>query len=72
MILEDLKKSITKMSTDELTAMILELRASRRTRKEKPAAKKAAAKSDASLEKSITALSPAQRAKLLELLGDKS
>jgi hypothetical protein len=72
MVLEDLKKSISKMPTEELMGLILELRASRRARKEKPAAKKAAAKSDASLDKAITALNPEQRRKLLELLGDKS
>ena len=69
MVLEDLKRSITKMSTEELMSLILELRASRRARKEKPAAKKAAAKSDASLDKTIAALNPEQRRKLLELLG---
>ncbi len=69
MILEDLKTSISKMSTEELVSLILELRASRRARKEKPAAKKAAAKSDASLDKAITALSPEQKRKLLELMG---
>jgi len=69
MILEDLKKSATKMSTEELTAMILELRTSRRTRKVKPAAKKAAIKSDASLDKMIANLSPAQVQKLLKTLG---
>jgi len=69
MILEDLKKSATKMSTEELTAMILELRASRRTRKVKPAAKKAAIKSDASLDKMIANLNPAQIQKLLKTLG---
>jgi len=69
MILEDLKKSITKMSTEELTTMILELRTSRRTRKVKPAAKKAAVKADASLDKMIANLSPAQVQKLLKTLG---
>lgn len=69
MILEDLKVGISKMSTEDLMKTILELRASRRARKEKPAAKKAAVKADASLDKSIAALSPTQRQKLLELLG---
>lgn len=69
MILEDLKKSISKMSTEDLTGLILELRASRRVRKEKPAARRAATKSDASLDKAITALNSEQRRKLLELLG---
>ncbi len=69
MILEDLKKSISKMPTETLMTLIVELRASRRARKEKPAAKKAAAKSDASLDNAITALSPEQKRKLLELLG---
>lgn len=69
MVLENLKSSISKMSTEELMSLILELRSSRRIRKEKPAAKKAAAKSDASLDKAITALNPEQKRKLLELLG---
>jgi hypothetical protein len=75
MILEDLKKSISKMSTEELTAAILELRASRRTRKEKPAAKKAAVKAavkaTSSVEKLVAELSLEKRQKLLALLGGK-
>lgn len=67
--LEDLKVGISKMSTEELIALILELRASRRIRKEKPAAKKAAAKIDASLDKMIAGLSPTQVQKLLKALG---
>jgi hypothetical protein len=69
MLLEDLKVSITKMSTEDLMKTILELRASRRVKKERPAAKKAAIKTEASLDKAITALSTSQRQKLLELLG---
>ena len=57
------------MPTEDLMSLILELRASRRARKEKPAVKKAAAKSDASFDKAITALNPEQKRKLLELLG---
>lgn len=69
MLLEDLKVGISKMSTEELMKAMLELRASRRQRKEKPAAKKAEIKADAALDKQVAALSPAQRQKLLELLG---
>jgi len=69
MILEDLKIGISKMSTEDLMKTILELRASRRTRKEKPAAKKSAGKAFDSMGKDIAALSPAQKQKLLELLG---
>lgn len=69
MTLEDLKNSISKMSTEELMSLILELRVSRRMRKEKPAAKKAAVKADASLDKMIADLKPAQVQKLLKLLG---
>lgn len=72
MVLEDLKKSIIKMPTEDLMSLILELRASRRSRKEKPAAKKAAAKTEASLDKMIAGLNPEQRAKLAALLGDKT
>jgi len=72
MILEDLKKSISKMPTEDLMSLILELRVSRRSRKEKPAAKKAAAKSEASLDKMIAELNPVQRAKLAALLGDQT
>jgi predicted CopG family antitoxin len=69
MLLDDLKVSITKMSEEDLMKKILELRASRRMRKEKPAAKKAAVKADSSLSKAVDALSPEKRKKLLELLG---
>jgi hypothetical protein len=69
MTLEDLKQSISKMSDEDLMKTILELRASRRQRKEKPAAKKATAKVGESFEKAVGALSPEQRKKLLELLG---
>ena len=72
MVLEDLKKSISKMPTEDLMSLVLELRASRRSRKEKPAAKKAAVKTEASLDKMIAGLNPAQRAKLAALLGDKT
>jgi len=72
MVLEDLKRSISKMPTEDLMSLILELRASRRSRKEKPAAKKAAVKTEASLDKMIAGLNPAQRAKLAALLGDKT
>ena len=69
MLLEELKVGISKMSTEDLMKTILDLRASRRSKKEKPAAKKAAVKTEASLNKAITTLSSAQRQKLLELLG---
>jgi len=69
MILEDLKISISKMSDEELMAKILELRASRRMRKEKPAAKKAANKAETSLDKDIAKLSPKQLQALLKALG---
>lgn len=69
MLLEDLKQSITKMSDEDLMKKILELRASRRSRKEKPAAKKAATKVSDTLSKAVDALSPEKRKKLLELLG---
>lgn len=72
MVLEDLKRSISKMPTEDLMGLILELRASRRSRKEKPAAKKAAAKTEASLDKMIAGLSFEQKAKLAALLGDKT
>ncbi|MDI6785081.1 MAG: hypothetical protein QMD92_00070 [bacterium] len=69
MILEELKKSISQMSTEELQAKILELRASRRMKKEKPAVKKAAAKADASMDKLLDGLSLEQKRKLAALLG---
>ncbi len=69
MVLEDLKKSISKMATEELMSLIIELRASRRARKEKPAAKKSASKAFESMGKDIAALSQTQKQKLLELLG---
>lgn len=69
MTLEDLKIGVSKMSTEQLMATILELRASRRLRKEKPAVKKSASKAFDSMGKDIAALSSAQKQKLLELLG---
>ena len=69
MLLEELKISITKMSDEDLMKKILELRASRRLRKEKPAVKKAVVKANDSLSKAVEALSPEKRKKLLELLG---
>ena len=69
MLLEELKVGISKMSTEDLMKTIFDLRASRRSKKEKPAAKKAAVKTEASFEKAVATLSTSQRQKLLELLG---
>lgn len=71
MILEDLKTSVSKMSTDELMKLILSLRASRRTHKVKPAAKKQESKAAESLDKMIAELNPDKMKKLIELLGGK-
>ena len=72
MLLEELKVGISKMSTEDLMKTIFDLRASRRSKKEKPAAKKAAIKTEASLDKMIAELNPTQRAKLAALLGDQT
>ncbi len=67
--LEDIKKSISEMSTDDLIEMHRKIRGSRRTPKEKPKAVKDKA---SSLTKLVGKMSKEQAAALLEALGGDS
>lgn len=64
--LEDIKKSISDMSTDDLIELHRKVRGSRRTPKEKPKAVKA---KQSSLVKMVGKMSKEQAAALLEALG---
>lgn len=78
MNLIDLKRSVSEMSEEELSTLLLEIRSSRRTQKasNRKASSTGGAKkangSGASLESLIGSLDPTQLAALLQKLGGKS
>ena len=79
MNLADLKKSVSEMSEEELAALLVEVRSSRRAQKASNrkatgsnGAKKSASGAPASLEALIGSLDPTQLAALLQKIGGKS
>lgn len=77
MNLIDLKRSVSEMSEEELSTLLLEIRSSRRTqkasnRKASGTGAKKANGTGASLESLIGSLDPTQLAALLQKLGGKS
>ena len=69
----DIKKSVSEMSSDELRELIISNRASRRVSKKPVVERVAKAEKRKKVEKTtanqMSSLTPAQAAKLLELLG---
>lgn len=67
MQLEDLKKSVSEMSTEELLKLIVEIRNERRAHRTQAATKRKA-KEDP-IEKAVNKLTPEQKTALAKMLG---